>query len=548
MGLGPSKDKIRKILEKSISNINTNEQKDLKIEYKYNLSENLQACDSIQNTSNDTSTEGPGDDSFNFSQEIVQVVDSSQLDVKNVKIFPHSTIGTLIVKFDSSDMDEYFTCFLVDTNVVVTLASNLINKNKGGKAKSIMTTFSDEKVKWENIHIQNEKKEKEKGKKDIKETNESLDSMSQLSKLAVILYEENISTEWLGVEGGKREDFSGRDLNAVFTLGVKEGETSDEKKKINTPLLREINVSNGNPFQQTQEIVEGNDESENNKSEIKSLLSKCPGSPIYYKDYNSGAYVVAIINESLEFQYLDIKTMSFLIDKVNQGKLLRKKIHKGIDEENIVKLDLSRNDFGPLDIKYLTDFDLKNLRILDLSSNSIKPQGAFYLSQGKFSNLESLNLNFNEIGDEGLNHIANGFFSKLNYLYLFHNNISVEGIQFLVKAEFVNNLIILSLSENPNIGDTGVRIMKEHKGWSKLNTLNLNSTGLTDVSLTYLGEASMPKLKKLNIIGNKFTPAGKPSINGLRMNHIHVSYRTQAEREKEREREKKEGKDKKKEK
>ena len=546
MGLGPSKDKIRKILEKSISNINTNEQKDLKIEYKYNLSENLQACDSIQNTSNDTSTEGPGDDSFNFSQEIVQVVDSSQLDVKNVKIFPHSTIGTLIVKFDSSDMDEYFTCFLVDTNVVVTLASNLINKNKGGKAKSIMTTFSDEKVKWENIHIQNEKKEKEKGKKDIKETNESLDSMSQLSKLAVILYEENISTEWLGVEGGKREDFSGRDLNAVFTLGVKEDETSDEKKKINTPLLREINVSNGNPFQQTQEIVEGNDESENNKSEIKSLLSKCPGSPIYYKDYNSGAYVVAIINESLEFQYLDIKTMSFLIEKVNQGKLLRKKIHKGIDEENIVKLDLSRNDFGPLDIKYLTDFDLKNLRILDLSSNSIKPQGAFYLSQGKFSNLESLNLNFNEIGDEGLNHIANGFFSKLNYLYLFHNNISVEGIQFLVKAEFVNNLIILSLSENPNIGDTGVRIMKEHKGWSKLNTLNLNSTGLTDVSLTYLGEASMPKLKKLNIIGNKFTAAGKPSINGLRMNHIHVSYRTQAEREKEREREKKEGKDKKK--
>ena len=550
MGLGPSKDKIRKILEKSISNINTNEQRDLKIEYKYNLSENLQACDTIQNTSSDASTDAPSDDSFNFSQEIVQVVDSNQLDVKNVKIFPHSTIGTLIVRFDSSDKDDYFTCFLVDTNVVVTLASNLINKNKGGKAKMVMTTFSDEKVKWENIHIQDEKKEKgKKESKEAKETKESIDSMSQLSKLAVILYEENISTEWIGVEGGKREDFSGRDLNAVFTLGVKEDVNEEAKKKIYSPLLREINVSNGNPFQQTQDLVDSNDETEKKKEEIKSLLSKCPGSPLYYKDYNSGAYVVAIINENLEFQYLDLKTMSFLIEKVNQGKLLRKKIHKGIDEENIVKLDLSRNDFGPLDIKYLTDFDLKNLRILDLSSNSIKPQGAFYLSQGKFSNLESLNLNFNEIGDEGLNHIANGFFSKLNYLYLFHNNISVEGIQFLVKAEFVNNLVILSLSENPNIGDTGVRIMKEHKGWSKLNTLNLNSTGLTDVSLTYLGEASMPKLKKLNIIGNKFTSAGKPSINGLRMNHIHVSYRTQQERDREREREKqKEGKDKKKDK
>ena len=236
--------------------------------------------------------------------------------------------------------------------------------------------------------------------------------------------------------------------------------------------------------------------------------------------------------------------MIFLATMVNQGKLLRKKVNKGIDEDNIVQLDLQRNDFGPLDIKYLTDFDLKNLRILDLSSNSIKPQGAFYLSQGKFSSLESLNLNFNEIGDEGLNHIANGFFSKLNSLYLFHDNISAEGIKYLVKAEFVNNLIILSLSENPNIGDTGVRHMKEHKGWSKLSILNLNYTGLTDVALDYLGKSSMPKLKKLNIQGNKFTDVGKASINALRMNHIHVSYRTEAERQKEKEKNKAKNKDK----
>ena len=64
--------------------------------------------------------------------------------------------------------------------------------------------------------------------------------------------------------------------------------------------------------------------------------------------------------------------MVFLCDMVNKGKLLRKKVNKGIDEDNIVQLDLQRNDFGRLDIKYLTDFDLKNLRILDLSSNSIK--------------------------------------------------------------------------------------------------------------------------------------------------------------------------------
>lgn len=175
----------------------------------------------------------------------------------------------------------------------------------------------------------------------------------------------------------------------------------------NEPALREVNVNNANPFRNPE------------NPEEKDIINEVAGSPIYYKDYNSGGYIVAVVNESNEFQYLEHNTIQFLANMVNQGKLLRKKIHKGIDENNIVKLDLSRNDLGPLDIKYLTDFELKNLRI-------------FYLSQGKFSCLESLNLNFNEIGDEGLNHIANGLFNKLNYLYLFHNNISVEGIEFLV--------------------------------------------------------------------------------------------------------------------
>ena len=58
--------------------------------------------------------------------------------------------------------------------------------------------------------------------------------------------------------------------------------------------------------------------------------------------------------------------------------------------------------------------------------------------------------------------------------------------------------------------------MKEHKGWAKLSILNLNYTGLTDVALDYLGKSSMPKLKKLNIQGNKFSDAGKANINALR--------------------------------
>ena len=531
MGLGPSKEKIRKILEHSITNPISSDQKNIKIEYKFDYAGAAAEAEENSNASTrgGDNKGGSENDSFILSQEVTQALDNPTLNVKNMNKFPYSAIGTITCKFPVDENKEFiYTCFLIDTNVVLTLAANLESNSKGGKAKSIVTSFSKEQVKWENIIIQgSETKGKGKKEKDKdKNQNEALDNLQ--SKLAVIFFDDSIGKEWIGVEGGKKEDFEGRDTFAVFSFEDK-GTTTDGDDSKGEIKFREIFISNINPF--TQKLDDAN---------ISILIKQSPGSPIYYNDYNNGAYAIAIITDTYEFQYFDRKTMVFLANMVNKGKLLRKKVNKGIDEDNIVQLDLQRNDFGPLDIKYLTDFDLKNLRILDLSSNSIKPQGAFYLSQGKFSSLESLNLNFNEIGDEGLNHIANGFFSKLNSLYLFHDNISAEGIKYLVKAEFVNNLIILSLSENPNIGDTGVRHMKEHKGWAKLSILNLNYTGLTDVALDYLGKSSMPKLKKLNIQGNKFSEQGKANINALRMNHIHVSYRTEAERQKERQRKNKE--------
>ena len=531
MGLGPSKEKIRKILEHSITNPISSDQKNIKIEYKFDYAGAAAEAEENSNASTrgGDNKGGSENDSFILSQEVTQTLDNPTLNVKNMNKFPYSAIGTITCKFPVDENKEFiYTCFLIDTNVVLTLAANLESNSKGGKAKSIVTSFSKEQVKWENIIIQgSETKGKGKKEKDKdKNQNEALDNLQ--SKLAVIFFDDSIGKEWIGVEGGKKEDFEGRDTFAVFSFEDKSTTTDGDDSK-GEIKFREIFISNINPF--TQKLDDAN---------IANLIKQSPGSPIYYNDYNNGAYAIAIITDTYEFQYFDRKTMVFLANMVNQGKLRRKKVNKGIDEDNIVQLDLQRNDFGPLDIKYLTDFDLKNLRILDLSSNSIKPQGAFYLSQGKFSSLESLNLNFNEIGDEGLNHIANGFFSKLNSLYLFHDNISAEGIKYLVKAEFVNNLIILSLSENPNIGDTGVRHMKEHKGWAKLSILNLNYTGLTDVALDYLGKSSMPKLKKLNIQGNKFSEQGKANINALRMNHIHVSYRTEAERQKERQRKNKE--------
>lgn len=165
MGLGPSKEKIRLILEHSITNPNMNEQKNLKIEYKYKQTESMEPEENTNSMpTSENSSENTENDSFTFSQEVTQTLTNPRLNVKNTKKFPHIAIGTISVKFPIGDETFDYTCFLIDTNVVVTLAANLDNKNMGGKAKSIQTSFSDEKVKWENVHIQGEEK-KEKGKK-----------------------------------------------------------------------------------------------------------------------------------------------------------------------------------------------------------------------------------------------------------------------------------------------------------------------------------------------------------------------------------------------
>ena len=509
MGLGPSKEKIKKILEKSCNeNKNLSEQTKLKIEYckSLSVSETAMNGDSSFSSQNDSMDS----DSSRSLGETSSYIDVTNVEGQNItsrssavsrsKEFPYIGVGTLTVKFSQSNNESCKTCFIIDSNVIVTLESN-VKKIEKGNANHIITSFNDKVIKESNIYLF--ERDYEKICKQKLNPN-----YSGFKNLAVLLYEDNVSDEWVGIEGLREEEISNKDLYLMCSLGIKntKNKDNDDEQKNNLVIcdIHEMNVQISTSFQKIEK------EDDEDKLKEKQLLKQCKGGPVYYKDYKIYSFTK--------------ENMIFLVNMVNKGKLLRKKIHKGIDEEHIVKLDLSRNDFGPLDVKYLTDFDLKNLRILDLSSNSIKPQGAFYLSQGKYPALESLNLNFNEIGDEGLSHIANGFFNKLTSLFLFHNNISHVGINSLCKADFIRNLMILSLSENPNITDDGVRIIKEAKNWTRLNTLNLNATGLTDAAVNYLTNSSMPKLRKLSLIGNKFTNGIEPSISALKLNRVKVEY------------------------
>ena len=141
------------------------------------------------------------DDSFDFSFEKEKDINDTYKDIKNIKKYPYNSIGTISVQFPLSDE----------------IASNIENKNKGGKAKFMVTSFSKESVKWENIFIQEEESNENNLNKDNKNSNEK-DKDNFLTKLAAIIYDTKINEECLGVDVRANIDFNSRDTFVVFSI------------------------------------------------------------------------------------------------------------------------------------------------------------------------------------------------------------------------------------------------------------------------------------------------------------------------------------------
>ena len=443
-------------------------------------------------------------DSFDFEDDEITLSSPNSI-VKDLNMYPYNCVGTLTVKFSNEEFQ--YTCFLISENSVVTLASNLINKT-GQKAEYIMTTFSNEEIKWENIFIQKEEQNSEK----------------QNSKLAIIFYSKSISKEWLGVKIKDKVN-SYNYIETIISNGNKINEFSNEKNE-DKNNFKDNEIKNKLSLIYLKLVIENNIFKNLKSNEEKIISKRAPGSPLYCFDFYSeiGRYVFGIIDEFFDFHVFDLKDITFLVNMINKRKLLLEPNHKNINENNIINLDLSKRKLDICSIKYLSEYNLNNLYLLDLSENKLNSKSAFYLSQCKFYNLKHLNLNKNEIKDEGLIHIANGQFQKLQYLHLSSNKISHKGIKGLVKTHFIDNLETLSLSNNSKITDLGVSYIKDIR-WPKLKTLVLSNTRLTIQSLVYLdkGIESLPKLRSLYISSNNFIEDGcKLYINSLRLNYIKV--------------------------
>ena len=177
MGAGPNMEKMNKILERNYDQNFKLENE--RINYKY-----LQTMEDIEkvysNENNNEENSEKSDDSFNFSLESAEKITNNKLNIKNTKIFPYSAIGILSVQFPQEEQIHEYTCFLINENLVITLASNLINK-ENSKAISVKTSFSEEEVEWENIYLE--------------ENYEIKSEENKYSPLAAIIYDDNISKE-----------------------------------------------------------------------------------------------------------------------------------------------------------------------------------------------------------------------------------------------------------------------------------------------------------------------------------------------------------------
>ena len=205
------------------------------------------------------------------------------------------------------------------------------NKNKGGKAKLIKTSFSKENVKWENIFIQEE--EKKEIKKDEKDKGQKEPSNNLSSKLAVIIYDD-VNKEWLRAQIRTYKYF---EKFVVFSLQEEQNNNIiaiDGKENINQQKMRKIVVGNENPFLVAYQKGE--------KEDIE-LIKQSPGSPVYYSDYFDyigDSYVIAIINEFFEIQYFNKNTFNFLVNIVNKLRKEKIKINKNYAPELLTELNL----------------------------------------------------------------------------------------------------------------------------------------------------------------------------------------------------------------
>lgn len=160
---------------------------------------------------------------------------------------------------------------------------------------------------------------------------------------------------------------------------------------------------------------------------------------------------------------------------------------------------------------------LAGVRELDLSGNDVNEAGVRAVVKGRATaRLHALALNGNHIGDAGVAVLVG---SELFHRMLDHhphidwrrNSVGPAGAAALAESAELARVAGLDLSEN-YLGDRGVFALCRSGRLGTVRTLRLARNQLTDPGGIALAAAELPKLRVLDVSGNRLTRRGLDAL------------------------------------
>ncbi len=157
---------------------------------------------------------------------------------------------------------------------------------------------------------------------------------------------------------------------------------------------------------------------------------------------------------------------------------------------------------------------LIGLQALNLTANDLSAEGLAALGK-QLPVLRRLVLTNNPIGDEGAAALAGWkHLGGLRSLYTTACELSEEGVASLLASGQLTSLEKWTLSYN-ELGDAGAKVLAAHAAQlARLSFLELKDTDLRDAGSKALAAAKLPKLRTLDVSGNRASYAALKAAYG----------------------------------
>ena len=353
---------------------------------------------------------------------------------KNRNDYLYNCVQNLYIKFQGEPNEYIYSCFVINSNSIITFSEELKEKVKKKKKNlSIRLTSSfPEIIKKYSLYIK--------------------------KNYIQICFQNYSFREWFGIK--KNINFK---KQLIFSL------TTDLESNLSKNQLFQINIKEETKFNPNFNLDEFN------KFNI--------GCSICIKDVNDDIYSIGLIQSNMKKYYFTKNDIESLKYNILLNKLLAFEFNIFDVEKNIIELRLNNCGINDEDINNLSSMELIKLTILTLSNNDFTYKGCYFLSQMNLKKLLILDVSYNKIGESGLYFLSRANCEILDELDLSNSYITNNSIIYLLRAEFISNISRLNLQENILFNKDGLKIMIQSNLFQNLKYLILNGTSVGKINL-----------------------------------------------------------------